>query len=77
MSFAEAASVFSNPLAKIFDDPDHSAEEPREIIVGHSSANRLLLVIFTERSKDFVRIISARCFTKKERSDYEGYLRGR
>src|ERR1035441_11000112 len=42
VSFTEAISVFSNPLARIFPDEDHSIEEPREIIIGHSSAQRLL-----------------------------------
>ncbi len=45
-------------------------EESREIIIGHSIANRLLLVCFAER-EDSIRIISARRATPKERSDYE------
>jgi uncharacterized DUF497 family protein len=36
VTFEEAASVFENPLAVIFDDEPHSEGEPREIIVGHS-----------------------------------------
>jgi uncharacterized DUF497 family protein len=43
-TFEEAATVFEDPLAVIFDDEAHSAEELREIIVGHSSKDRLLLV---------------------------------
>lgn len=42
----------------------------REIIIGHSRQNRLLLIAFTERSGN-VRIISARLATRKEREDYE------
>jgi len=57
-------------MAKIFDDPDHSIEEAREIIVGHSVRRRLLIVCFTEREGK-VRIISARLATKRERRDYE------
>jgi uncharacterized DUF497 family protein len=38
VSFAEAVSVFSNPLARIFPDEEHSAEKSREIVIGHSSA---------------------------------------
>jgi uncharacterized protein len=72
VSFEEATTVFSDPLAVIFDDEAHSVHEQREIIVGHSLNNRLLLVIFTDRG-DSVRIISARLATKKERNDYEGY----
>ena len=56
VSFAEATTVFRDPLAVIFDDEDHSAEERREIIIGHSLANRLVLVCFTEREQKCVRI---------------------
>ena len=45
VSFEEAMTVFSDPLARIHDDPEHSDEEHREIIVGHSVAGRLLLVV--------------------------------
>ena len=41
--------MFVDPLARIFDDPDHSETEVREIIVGYSSKPRLLVVGFTER----------------------------
>lgn len=68
--FEEAVTVYADPLARIFDDPDHSKSELREIIVGHSSAGRLLVVCFTERD-DRIRIISARCATARERRDYE------
>jgi hypothetical protein len=71
VSFSEARSVFSDPLARIFDDEGHSGEEHREIIIGHSPTKRLLLVCFTEREEGHVRIISARCATKREWRDYE------
>jgi uncharacterized protein len=70
VSFGEAKTVFNNPLAVIFDDEAHSVEEQREIIIGHSQNNRLLLVSFTERDK-VIRIISARLATCIEREDYE------
>lgn len=70
VTFDEAMTVFADPLAAIFDDDEHSAEEKREIIVGHSAKGRLLLVSFTERG-EAVRIISARRATKRERKDYE------
>ena len=41
ISFAEAVSVFGNPLARIFPDEEHSAEESREILIGHSAAKHL------------------------------------
>ncbi|HAX76506.1 MAG TPA: hypothetical protein DCY88_11865 [Cyanobacteria bacterium UBA11372] len=70
VSFEEAKTVFDNPLAVIFDDEAHSVDEKREIIIGHSQQNRLLLVSFTERPNT-IRIISARLATRKEREDYE------
>ncbi|GAX45550.1 hypothetical protein NIES4075_65710 [Tolypothrix sp. NIES-4075] len=70
VSFEEAKTVFDNPLALIFDDEAHSTDEQREIIIGHSQSNRLLLVCFTERP-NAIRIISARLATRREREDYE------
>ena len=74
ISFAEAVSVFSNPVARIFPDEEHSVEEPREIIIGHSAAKHLLLVCFTERETDRIRIISARRATRAEQHDYEEHV---
>ena len=71
IAFDEALTVFSDPVARIFYDPEHSLTEDREIIIGHSINHRLLLVCFIERSRDVVRIFSARRATKKERKDYE------
>jgi uncharacterized protein len=68
--FAEAVTVFQDPLAKIHDDPDHSATERRDIIVGHSLQGRLLLVSFTDRGSK-IRLISARPVSRRERRDYE------
>jgi uncharacterized DUF497 family protein len=70
VSFDEALTVFADPLGAIHDDPDHSANEYRELLVGHSSSDRLLIVSFTELPKS-VRIISARRATRQERRDYE------
>ena len=71
ISFVEAVSVFSDPLARIFADDQHSVEERREIIIGHSWRATLLLVSFTEVAKDRIRIISARRATRREQYDYE------
>jgi uncharacterized DUF497 family protein len=70
VGFEEALPVFADSLARIFDDEDHSAEEQREIIIGHSSKGRLLVVCFTAQA-DSVRIISARKATRRERKEYE------
>jgi uncharacterized DUF497 family protein len=76
VSFNEALSVFDDQLARIFPDEDHSDDEQREIIVGHSMANKLLLACFQEVSKHKIRIISARRATKKEQQDYEENVTG-
>ena len=70
VSFEEALTVFSDPLARIFDDEDHSIEEEREIIIGHSVKRHLLIVCFTAR-ETAIRLVNARQATKRERQDYE------
>jgi uncharacterized DUF497 family protein len=63
-------TVFADPLARIRDDPDHSAVERREIIIGHSAKHRVLVVGFTE-GETKVRIINARRAAANERKNYE------
>jgi uncharacterized protein len=70
VSYEEAQSVFKNVLAVIFDDEQHSTEEKREIIIGFLIKGRLLLVIFTQKSDELVRIISAREANRKESGHY-------
>ena len=55
----------------IFDDPDHSEGEHRELIIGYSVTGRLLLVSFTEPEEDLIRIISARRSDLGERRRHE------
>lgn len=50
VAFDEALTVFAEPLATIFDDPDHSDAEMRELIIGHSASRRVVVVSFTERA---------------------------
>ena len=71
VAFDEASTVFSDPLAAIFDDEEHSNAENREIIIGHSVLGRLLIVSFVQMSRTAIRIISARTVTKTERREYE------
>ena len=70
ISFEEAMTVFADPLARVFTDEEHSGEELREIIIGHSARQQLILVNFTS-TDDRVRIFSARKATRMERKDYE------
>ncbi len=68
--FAEATTVFGDPLSDTFNDPDHSAEERRFIIVGVSKKGRILVVAHTDDG-EVIRIISAREPTHGEREFYE------
>jgi len=70
VTFEEAASIFSDPLAITFPDPDQSMGEERVLTFGISNQERLLAVISTERS-DTLRIISARTTKRRERGIYE------
>ena len=74
IDFEEALTVFRDPLARIFDDEAHSQIERREIIIGHSVKQRLILVWFTVRQSR-IRIISARRATPLERKDYQENVR--
>ncbi len=70
VSFEESATVFGDPLSDTFEDPDHSAEERRFLIIGQSEKSRLLFVSHTDDGET-VRIISAREPTRTERESYE------
>jgi hypothetical protein len=70
VSFEEAATVFADPLSDTFDDPDHSTDEQRFLIIGRSEKGRLLFVSHTDDGET-VRIISAREPTRGEREKYE------
>jgi uncharacterized DUF497 family protein len=70
VSFEDAASVFFDPFALTYGDPDHSATEPREITIGHTKKRKLVFVSHAER-EGRIRIISARATTRRERKQYE------
>ena len=62
--------MFLDALALTFWDPDHSAEEDREVTIGRSAQQRILFVAHAAR-EDRIRIISARQATSRERRQYE------
>ena len=72
VSFEEATTVFGDPLAVTYQDPEHSIDENRYLTFGRSSRGRLLIVSHTDRD-DRIRPISAREMTRKEISDYEQF----
>jgi len=71
VSFEEAKSVFVDERAKLIDDPDHSDDEDRFVLLGLSGALRLLLVCHCYRGDgNVIRIISARKASAKESKSY-------
>ena len=74
IDFAEACSSFFDDQAILFDDPDHSEDEDRFLLIGMSRITRVLTVSHCYRKEgEVIRIISARKATKTE-TDY--YLHG-
>lgn len=74
VEFEEAATVFGDPYARVVDDPDHSIDEERFIIIGMSLSARVLTVCHCYRGEgDVIRIISARKATKTESKQYWRY----
>lgn len=71
VSFKEASTVFSDERALLIDDPDHSDDEDRFILLGISSDLRMLVVCHCYRAADdLIRIISARKATRNEQRQY-------
>lgn len=71
VSFAEARTVFGDPLNADMPDPDHSEDELRFVTIGKSENDELLVVIYAEPEPDWIHIISARRTTPGERRKYE------
>lgn len=70
ISFADAVSVFSDEFALTM--ADDFADEERFVTLGADAFGRLLVVIYTWRAEQIIRIISARKATRPERTQYEG-----
>lgn len=71
VDFAEAKTVFNDPLEVTIPDPTHSLDENRFLSLGRSETDRLVVVSYTERHGDRIRIINARLASRKERRQYE------
>ena len=75
ISFEEAQTVFLDPNARMIFDPEHSGDEDRFILLGISSALRLLVVCHCYMEGEMViRIISARKANKNEQKQYGSFL---
>jgi len=71
VSFEDAQTVFADEDAKLIDDPDHSDEEDRFVLLGLSSSLKTLVVCHCYRSEgNVIRIISARKAGSHERNSY-------
>ena len=70
VGFAEAATVFGDPLSLTIPDPAHSHNEDRFVILGTSHNGKLLVVVPTERGES-IRLISARRASRQERKNFE------
>jgi uncharacterized DUF497 family protein len=71
VAFEEAQTVFGDESARLIDDPDHSGEEERFVLLGYSIQARCLIVSHCYRESDFViRLISARRATAHEEEEY-------
>jgi uncharacterized DUF497 family protein len=71
VSFEEAQTVFLDESARLINDPDHSEDEDRFLLLGYSFQARCLIVSHCYRQSDFViRLISARRATAQEEEVY-------
>jgi len=70
VGFAEASTVFADPLSITIPDLNEASSEERFVIVGLSSLRNLLVVVHTIR-EERIRLISARAATKQEKRRYE------
>ena len=71
VSFQESQTVFYDPEARLIYDPDHSQDEDRFILLGLSSALRILIICHCYRENDqVIRIISARKANRNEQRQY-------
>ena len=68
IEFADAVSVFSDELAITI--PDNRFDEERFVTIGMDAFGRILVIVFTWRSKQ-IRLISARLAERRERKQYE------
>lgn len=71
VSFEEAHTVFFDEHAVLIPDPDHSVNEDRFVLLGLSSALRMLVVCHCYRHGDVIRIVSARKADRDERAQYD------
>ena len=76
ITFAEAESVFYDESGLLIEDPEHSEDEDRFLLLGLSATLRELIVSHCYRQADgIIRIISARKAKPRERQQYRLRIR--
>jgi uncharacterized DUF497 family protein len=70
VTFAEASTVFSDELALTREDPNATGEQ-RFTTLGCSDTGALLVVVYTDREPDSLRVISAWKADRRQRLLYE------
>lgn len=75
LNFEEAQLIWTDPNALEFIDDEHSEGEERYLRIGLNPFRGILLVVFCERNRNLIRIISARKATSEERKEYERQIR--
>ena len=71
LSFEDAKDVFYDENAILFDDPDHSIDEERFLIIGMIKSSKICIISHCYREENIIRLISAREATKKEKKIYQ------
>jgi hypothetical protein len=70
VSFAEVVTVLEDDFALTREDPA-AADEPRFVTLGLSNLGNLLVMVYTYREPDAIRVISAWKANKRQREAYE------
>ena len=71
LSFEDAKDVFYDENAILFDDPDHSIDEERFLIIGMIKSSKICIISHCYREENIIRLISDREATKKEKKIYQ------
>ena len=74
ISFEEASTAFSDINALLFNDPDHSLDEERFLLIGMSETSKILVICHCVRHSSVIRIISARKADKQEQRVYYDHM---
>lgn len=69
VDFADAIGALLDPASRTLEDPD-ARDEVRHVTLGRGFSGTVLLVVWTERDTDTIRLISARRASPGEARHY-------